>query len=488
MSTTSAQPAIALPAAEQRVRAFELAAGLDWLNVPAPLSIGSLHGRIVLLQFWSASGIHCAAHVAEMNHLHGRFREGVSVIGIHVPKFTHERTRQCAVDAVCRLGIRYPVAHDPGFVTWQHYGIGAWPSLAVIDAQGRLAARLPGERPRDALESLVEHLLEEAAATGTRSFHAAEDVRLPEPRQSLSFPARLAASERRLYIADTGHHRVLECTHEGRIERVFGSGNPEFLDGPGHEASFNAPHGLALAHDMLYVADTGNNAVRRIRLLNGQVDTIAGSGRRGPAATGKPGRNALCMPLDLLVRQDAIYIAMAGCHQIWRLRPGESGSEVIAGSGRMGAGDGSPLSASFAQPSGLAVAGQDLVVSDADASALRLISLAEPREVRTVIGAGLFVFGDADGYRGDARLQYPQGLCSDPRGQQVFIADCYNGKIRILHAATGELRSLAIPYPLREPSGVAVAAGALWVANTAAHEVVRFDLARASASRIAVGE
>jgi hypothetical protein len=487
MSMTSAQPVITLPAAEQRVRAFELVAGLDWLNVPAPLSIASLSGRVVLLQFWSASGIHCAAHVAEMNHLHARFREGVNVIGIHVPKFAHERKRQCAVDAVCRLGIRYPVAHDPDFVTWQHYGVGAWPSLAVIDAHGCLATRLTGELPRDALESLVEHLLDEAAAAGIRSFLAAEDVRIPQTHQTLSFPARVAASERRLYIADTGHHRVLECTHDGRIERVFGNGSPEFLDGAWHEASFKAPHGLALAHDVLYIADTGNQAIRRVRLLSGQVDTIAG-GRSDPMAIGKPGRQTLCMPLDLVVHQDAIYIAMAGCHQIWRLKPGESGPVVIAGSGRMGAGDGSLLSASFAQPSGLAPTGQGLLVSDADASALRLISLAEPREVRTVVGAGLFVFGDADGYRGDARLQFPQGLCSDPRGQQVFVADCYNDKIRVLHAATGELRTLAIPYPLREPCGVAVAAGALWVANTAAHEIVRFDLAKASASRIAVGE
>ncbi|MCG3005540.1 hypothetical protein KZ291_33720, partial [Escherichia coli] len=77
----------------------------------------------------------------------------------------------------------------------------------------------------------------------------------------------------RLYIADSGHHRILECSHAGRVLRQFGLGTADMMDGGPGEAAFNRPQGLALEREWLYVADTGNHALRRIHLLTGQVDT-----------------------------------------------------------------------------------------------------------------------------------------------------------------------------------------------------------------------
>src|SRR5690606_26051865 len=107
-----------------------------------------------------------------------------------------------------------------------------------------------------------------------------------EPRLPLLFPGGLAATEDRLYVADSGHHRILECNHAGRVLRQFGMGTADFIDGDLEQSAFRRPHGLALVRDVLYVADTGNHALRRIMLRSGRVDTICGNGRAGEPVEG----------------------------------------------------------------------------------------------------------------------------------------------------------------------------------------------------------
>jgi streptogramin lyase len=152
----------------------------------------------------------------------------------------------------------------------------------------------------------------------------------------------------------------------------------------------------------------------------------------------------------------------------------------------VGTGDGDGLVASFAQPSGLAASGQKLIVIDAAGSAVRSINLPEGH-VETLIGAGLYEFGDANGKRDSARMQNPLAVCVDARGL-AFVADSYNGKIKALNLRSGELRALNLPYHLQEPSGISIAANALWVANTNAHEIVRVDLATGQIKRLTIGE
>ncbi|MFP3435333.1 hypothetical protein SB781_36845, partial [Paraburkholderia sp. SIMBA_061] len=81
-------------------------------------------------------------------------------------------------------------------------------------------------------------------------------------------------------------HRILECNHAGRVMRQFGLGTADFIDGDAGEAAFRRPRGLALAREALYVADTGNHALRRINLSNGHVDTLCGNGRAGEPVEG----------------------------------------------------------------------------------------------------------------------------------------------------------------------------------------------------------
>src|SRR5205823_15009537 len=141
----------------------------------------------------------------------------------------------------------------------------------------------------------------------------------PEPRPTgpLAFPGKVPADEASglLIVSDSGHHRLvvtrLDCAGE---TRVIGMGVAGFSNGDG-AARFNAPQGLALDGDTLYVADTNNHAIRRVDLGTGAVSTIAGTGSQAERFhRGGPAREAgLSSPWDLALSDDrgTLYVAMA---------------------------------------------------------------------------------------------------------------------------------------------------------------------------------
>ncbi|NRF70942.1 redoxin domain-containing protein [Aquincola sp. S2] len=139
-------------------------AGLDaWLNTPggAPLTIDSLRGRVVLLDFWTFGCINCVRTLPHLRQWHQRYAErGLVVLGVHTPEFAHERPLAALEAAVRRHALRYPIAQDNGFKTWKAYGVQAWPTQVLIDRQGRIALRHIGEGDEAAIERRIEQLLD----------------------------------------------------------------------------------------------------------------------------------------------------------------------------------------------------------------------------------------------------------------------------------------------------------------------------------------
>ncbi|MBS0557223.1 MAG: redoxin family protein [Proteobacteria bacterium] len=472
-----------------RIAAPELPTTLDWVNTDTPPTLAALRGRVTVLNFWTFDCVNCRNVLPDLRFLENKYHDGLSVIGVHTPKFGYQRQGEPVLKAVNRNHIRHPVANDPDYLLWQAYGVTAWPTLAVIDAQGQLAALLPGEGRRQEADTLIAHLLDEAAAQDIRVYESSADSMRAEARLPLRFPSRLAIGESNLWIADSGHNRILECTHDGRVVRQFGSGNPGYWDGRSRDAGFTDPQGLAVGKDVLFVADTGNHALRRIRLLSGDVDTVAGTGAPGhdlPNENLDPTKVAMSAPADVAVLGDLAFIAVSGQNQIWQLDLVRNTLVVLAGSGQLGLADGVGVTASFAQPTSLSVIGQQMAIADAASSSVRLLRLLDNR-VTTLAGSGLYDFGDAAGKREDARLQHPLAVAADARGL-VFVADSYNGKIKAINLRSGEVRTLNLPYTLHEPAGLALGAGALWIANTNAHEIVRVDLANGQIRRLTISE
>jgi DNA-binding beta-propeller fold protein YncE len=188
------------------------------------------------------------------------------------------------------------------------------------------------------------------------------------------------------------------------------------------------------------------------------------------------------------VAGDYLLVAMAGLHQIWALDRRTGAIGIFAGSGREAIDDGPFAEATFAQPSGLALAGARLFVADSESSAVRVLDLEEG-EVRTLVGAGLFDFGDRDGRLGEARLQHPIGIAVGPHG--LLVADTYNHKLKRVDPTTERVSTwfeTADGCALREPAGVAqLPDGRVVVADTNQHRLVEIARDRQSARVIAIG-
>jgi sugar lactone lactonase YvrE len=438
-----------------------------------------------------------------LRRLQQRFPEQLVIIGVHSAKFSSERSTGNIRQAVMRLGIRHPVVNDAGFKIWNAYNVHAWPTVALIDPRGKIAVQKSGEIDAQEFIPTIEAVLQEFEREGLL-IQTPLEARLEREARSehvLAFPSKvLATGDGRLYVSDSGHHRVLELLLESQeseqdeaspraeILRVFGSGMAGLQDGGGQEAQFNHPRGLALSGSRLYVADTENHAIRRIDLESGQVRTIAGTGEKGwgkynPDA---PTETALRSPWDLLALeqergadQDLIlFIAMAGSHQIW-LFVNEERLGIFAGNGREALVDGELSQASFNQPSGLALGWGHLFVADAEASAIRAIALGAEAKVFTLVGEGLFEFGDVDGEGTQVRLQHATGIAFYEGS--LYLADTYNNKIKRLDPMTSRVQTLIgsgepgnadgdfEQAGLYEPEGLSASDGRLYIADTNNH-------------------
>jgi len=357
-----------------------------------------------------------------------------------------------------------------------------------IDPEGRVIGKHEGELPFEQFDPVVSGMLKEFEDRGLLhpggSTIALEEIR--EPARTLSFPGKVLATADALFIADSNHHRIVSAGFDGSIQRTYGSGVPAFADGPADRAAFQQPQGMARSGSTLYLADTENHAIRSIDLESGIVTTLAGTGEQAlRPGTGGPGRSTpLSSPWDLALEDRILYIAMAGTHQIWTLDLDRGTVAPFAGTGREGRLDGSNAEACFAQSSGLTILNGHLYVADSEVSAVRDIDL-ETGRVTTLVGEGLFVFGDQDGEAEVVRLQHPLGITG--HDGILFVADSYNNKVKRLDP---ERRAVATwlgsgiagradgPGPaaaFREPGGVCAGVDGLFVADTNNHRIVLAD-------------
>ncbi|MFF8650003.1 NHL domain-containing thioredoxin family protein [Streptomyces griseoluteus] len=461
-----------------RVRAPELIGKGGWLNTGGKnLTLADLRGKCVVVDFWTFCCINCLHVLDELRELEERHRDTVVVVGVHSPKFVHEAEHQAVVDAVERYGVEHPVLDDPELATWKQYAVRAWPTLVVIDPEGYVVAQHAGEGHVHAIERLVAELEAEHEAKGTLRRGDGPYV-APEPEPTvLRFPGKaLLLPSGNFLVSDTTRHQLVELAEDGEsVVRRIGTGARGFTDGSAGQASFNEPQGLALLDDgSVVVADTVNHALRRLDLASGAVTTLAGTGgqwMQGAPTSGPAREVALSSPWDVALFGGRVWIAMAGVHQLWTYDPAAETVQVAAGTTNEGLVDGPGAEAWFAQPSGLAAAGDRLWLADSETSALRWVDL--DGAVHTAVGTGLFDFGHRDGEAGQALLQHPLGVTALPDGS-VAVADTYNHALRRFDPATGEVTTLATD--LREPSDAVLVGDDIVVVESARHRLTRLRL------------
>lgn len=468
----------------------EFPPSLEWLNTTEPVRMAQLRGKVCALAFVNAGSAWCQQRLVDLANLRARHGDRLNVVAVSVPKYDHERDARRVTKRLNRQKLEFPIAHDGDWTLWQHYGIDAWPTVVLIDGDGQVRERIVGDGQVRELDAHVARL-EQEHVPRARNVQPIELRRVGEPMLPLRFPTGVAAAGNYLYVADSGHHRVLECDQSGRVLRQFGSGGPGFIDGPMELAAFNRPHGLCLQRDLLYVADSGNHAVRRIQLRTGDISTVIGAGRPGtpqPGPIADPRAVALDQPRAIAVAGSSMYVATTGDNRIWRYDLGTPGLTLLAGNGQLGVVDGPAETASFAEPVSLAAVQQMVYVCDAAGSAIRNAN-ARSGQVSTLVGQDNWQFGQADGARTEGRLQQPQAIALDPDAPLLWIADTGNDQLRCLRLGGGELTTFALPQRLHGPCGLeASGGGVLWIADTDAHAVLRLDTKDGALRHVPIGE
>jgi DNA-binding beta-propeller fold protein YncE len=482
------------------VAAPELDGGAGWFNVDRPLRLADLRGKVVVLDFWTYGCINCLHVIPDLQRLLARYAPALAVVGVHSAKFPNEGGAERLRQAIVRYGREHPVVNDRDFRIWRAYGVRAWPTLVVIDADGDVIGGVEGEGHGEDLDRVIAILIADARARGVldeRPLPAVLEKHRLGPTL-LAYPGKVLADPAadRLFVADTNHNRIVVARRDGQVTDVVGGLDPGLRDGGYAEARFDHPQGMALAGTALYVADRENHAIRKIDLASRQVTTVAGTGRPGHSRTARgPGRSiALGSPWDLAAVQGTLYIAMAGPHQLWALDLRSGEIRPHAGSGREELTDGPLDQAELAQPSGLSTDGTRLYFADSETSAIRAADLDPAGQVRTIVGTGLFDFGDTDGEGDAARLQHPLGVAV--HAGKLYVADTYNHKIKVIEPGPRKVTTLlgdgtpghadGAAARFFEPGGLSVAGDRLYVADTNNHAVRVADLATGRVSTLAL--
>lgn len=486
---------------------------LDHIRPPAPALPHSAeqwvnglpdsnHNRIRVLYFWTGCSINCQHILPEILSVELAFRaQGVEFIGIHSPKFNQEKEHSSLQHTTQRFGINHPVLMDADHKTWASYEVQAWPSVVIVDSTGKIAYRRNGEVQSIEMMAVCDRLLSELE----EPLMPLKPLPKPTPRpNALCYPTKLCMSPSltkqlqgedpfalgsRLYVADTGNHQIkvyhLNTDDQGLPRAVhidtWGSGAAGFHNGALHEASFNRPHGLSCTNQRLYVADTGNHAIRCIDLDSGTVSTLAGSGQLGRGSISdhsNPLKLSLRSPMDLDVINQAsselLIVAMAGAHQLWLYVPETDRMGPFLGSGLESHIDGNNSESALAQPSAVVSVGPYLFFVDAETSSIRIYDF-NAKQVGTLVGEGLFDFGDIDGASEMVRMQHPMGITAGRT--ELFVADCYNHKIKSIELNGAFTRTVygEIKGQLNEPQGLAKAGKYLLIADTNHHQILCLD-------------
>jgi thiol-disulfide isomerase/thioredoxin len=499
---------------EGEVNAPEIPAGLEWLNTEKPLSLRELRGKIVLLDFWTYCCINCMHIIPDLKKLEAKYANQLVVIGVHSAKFTTEKGTDNIRQAILRYEIEHPVVNDRDFEVWQQFGARAWPTLVLINPKGKIVGTHSGEGIYELFDKIIGEMASYFRPQGVLDEKPINFKleKFSAPPSLLSFPGKVLADEKgnRLFISDSNHNRILITTLDGMVQEVIGDGAIGAKDGQFAEAEFNHPQGMALDGETLYICDTENHLIRKADLKAKTVETLVGTGQQAMRFNVEGGGTnvALNSPWDAVMHNGMLYVAMAGPHQLWVVNPKTREAKRYAGSGRENHTNGPLLEAALAQPSGITTDGKFLYFADSEVSSIRSASLSPNGVVGTIVGKGLFDFGDVDGAGDTVRLQHPLGVVY--LRNKLYVTDTYNHKIKVIDLAKTEFDSAVLPDELQsartqtpskfecrtfagnrergtrdgdrkqaqfnEPGGITAISKALFVADTNNHIIRKIDL------------
>ena len=173
----------------------------QWLNTNAPISLQSLKGKVVLVDFWTYTCINCIRTLPHVTSWYDKYKnQGFVVIGVHTPEFAFEKDTSNVEDVIKQDNIHYPVVQDNDYATWNNYNNNSWPAEYLIDASGTIRRTDIGEGQYDQMEMAIQALLKDAG----HKVNTPLDTHPDQTPQNQISPETYLGSERMQYYYPSG--------------------------------------------------------------------------------------------------------------------------------------------------------------------------------------------------------------------------------------------------------------------------------------------
>ena len=377
-----------------KVRAVSLK-DVNWVQGEA-VEISSEMAKPLLLDFWTFGCINCLNVIPDLKRLENMFGDDLDIVSVHKPKFEKEKDEVALKHALEFLDITHPVIADNKGELWSAYAVKAWPTWILIDTKGYVVLHAQGENHIERFTQTIQSLLEK------------DVVKKP-----------FISNKEELSCIDVSKD-YLVLGKQSKLEIYVDDVLTKSLDG------FSMISGLLVVDETVFVADRYSGQVFIINLITYDKKLLA---------------QGLRAPWGLELVHTNLFVSLAGSHKIMVVNLDSLQMQEIAGNGFEGLRDGSGDQVLLAQPQSLAFDEDRLWFLDAESSALRYML---GREVFTEFGEGLYTYGDDDSKR---LLQHPQdmalGRYKDGCGTgRLFIADTYNGKIKVYNPEDKSMQTL----------------------------------------------
>ena len=313
------------------------------------------------------------------------------------------------------------------------------------------------------------------------------------------YPSAVTGNADFIYLADSLNHTIRKIDlATGTVTTLAGtSGKRGFADGTGAAARFFIPRGITIDGDSLYVADSGNNLIRKIFINTGEVKTIAGTAGTPGFADGNGTAALFKNPTGITTDSTGIYVADTDNHTLRKIDKSTGVVTTLAGTaGLPGSTDGIGSAARFFYPHGITTDRTSLYISDTDNHTVRKIVI-NTGEVTTLAGtAG--AHGSSNGTGPEARFYYPRGITISIDGACLYLADTDNSNIRKVIVDTGVVTTMAgvagAPGSIdgagavanfNTPWGICADESFLYIADTSNHTIRKLSMGTAEVMTLA---
>jgi len=298
-------------------------------------------------------------------------------------------------------------------------------------------------------------------------------------------PEGLTVHGNTLYIADSFNDTIRKVSMSTDTVSTIAGSNSEVMDGTGSSAGFNQPDGITTDGNNLYVADSCNSEIRKIRIATGVVTTLAGK-------VNEKNNEVVNQPSGITTDGQSLYFVDRVNNKIGKIVILTGVVSVFAGSGMQGHDDGIGCIASFNRPSGITTDGVNLYIADSDNNEIRKIVIATGK-VTTF--AGSTSIGSVNGIGTNARFSHPVGITTDYT--YLYISDSNNNEIRKISLKSGAVTTIAGSTIAGHEDGTGTAAGfnqpygittdgtILYVVDKGNNEIRKIEIATGRASTIA---